>query len=154
MTAKYYRSKHFIELQNEWYTKLSVSGFNDLEYLDKNTGLGSDTPYLKGSLNKFKALSPSQVSDRLEYFSSAQDFTDSHNFKTLLHKLIWDEYTKGTTYREMIRIADENRFKSVSVFWISTELAKLKQAFSLWQLDQADDAETIDQFIQSNSSID
>jgi hypothetical protein len=154
MTAKYYRTKRFIDLQNVWYDKLILSGFNDLEHLDQNTGLGADTPYLRRPLSKFHNLTPSDVSQRLEYFSAAQDFTDSHNFTTLLHKLIWTEYTKGTTQREIIRIADENRFKSISIFWVSTELAKLKKAFSLWQLDQPDTDQTLDEFIQSNNAVD
>jgi hypothetical protein len=154
MSVKFNRTKRFIELQKLWYSKLTQSGFSDLEHLDQKNGLGEYSPYLKKPLQKFNHLHPSDVSERLEYFSAAQDFSSDHDFPTILHKFIWDQYVSGVSYRNMVPIIEQNRFKSVSIFWISTEIAKLKQSFTAWQVLQDDAAETLEDFMQSNSAID
>jgi hypothetical protein len=132
---------------------LSDSGFNDLEHFDAKNGVLEHSPFLKTSLNKFKHLDYDDFKGKLEYFSAAVDFLSAHNFPTMLHELLWREYIKGTTQRALAEIIIENRFKPVSLFWISTELTKLKKAFAQWQLEQPDAPETLDQFMQSNSAI-
>lgn len=154
MSDKFYRSKRFLDLQKQWYDKLSQSGFSDLEHYSQKTGLLEHSPFLRTSLSKFKQLQHENVHAKLEYFSSAVDFLNDHDFPTMLHELLWRLYIKGTTQRDMIAIILENRFKPVSTFWISTELTKLKKAFAAWQATQPDKPETLEEFMQSNNAID
>lgn len=154
MSKKFYQSKEFIELQNKWYDKLTATGFSDLEWLDKNTGLGQNSPFLRGSTTKFKHLDTSELKKRAEYFTAALDFSRQHNFKTLLHKYTWELYCEGVSYRKMIPMFRRRGFKFVpSIFWISTELNKLKKHFQLWQLKQPNEVETTAEFMESNGPI-
>lgn len=153
-TPKFYRTKKFIETQNEWYDRLTSSGFSDLEWLDQKTGRGQSTPFLKDSCSKFRHLDVADLTDRVEYFQLAQDFTSSHKFSSRLHKFIWHLYTQGVSYRNMIPMIRSRGFKYVpSIFWISTHLTKLKRAFILWQLDQPDKPETLAQFMEDNRGV-
>lgn len=152
---KYYRTEEFIKIQNEWYEKLSKAGFSDLEWLDKNTGLGQSTPFLKGNERKFKHLDASELSQTSEYFVQASQFAQLHKFSTKLHKYIWQLFAEGVSYRKMIPRIRSRRFKYVpSIFWISVELNKLKRDFWLWQLSQPDEPETLEQFLCDNRGVD
>lgn len=50
--TKYYHTKQFIKLQNKWYDKLRKSGYDDIEFLNKQTGRGQDSPYLSSTKNR------------------------------------------------------------------------------------------------------
>lgn len=146
--------EEFIELQNKWYSKLSKTGFVDLEWLDKNSGYGQNSPFLRTSLSKFKHLSPSELKNHSEYFIGATQFLEDYKFPSALHKFVWQCYCDGVSYRDMLpKIASRNFKKQPSIFWISIELNKLKKAYELWQLQQPEEPESLAKFIEDNDSI-
>jgi len=151
---KYYRTNEFIKLQNQWYDKLKSSGFVDLEWLDRKSGAGHSTPFLKTSLYKFSRLQPEQVASRLEYFRAASDFLNSYDFEDETERFVFAEYCEGTAYRTMIAKAKDKNLDHVPTLWyIFKHLKKLKREFMLWQLDQPDELITTDRFMENNDSI-
>ena len=40
MGKKFYQTKEFLKIENEWYDKLKESGFDDIEWYDPKTGIG------------------------------------------------------------------------------------------------------------------
>jgi hypothetical protein len=156
---KYYRTKEFIKLQNKWYDKLSKKNFSDLEWLDKKSGSGQSSPFLRDSLSKFKHLEASELTISASYFSDASAFTSLHKFPSKLHKFMWSMFAEGVSYRLMIPQIASRGFKHVpSIFWISIELNKIKRDFWLWQvsqdnLDSPDSPIDIAAFMESNDAI-
>jgi hypothetical protein len=152
-SKKFYQSKKFIELQNKWYDKLTDSGFSDIEYLDQKTGQGQSTPYLESSLNHFRHLRASDISNMLEYFTLASQFLNDHKFPTKLHKFMWGLYCENISYRKMIPIIKARGFKFVpSIYWISIKINELKSIFKQYQLAQPSEDESLEDFIASNRS--
>jgi len=141
------------KLRNKWYAKLSSTGFVDLEWYCLKTGQGHSSPFLRDSLSKFKHLRASDLVQTAKYFIDAQAFTEHYKFPSRLHRFMWEMFASGLSYRKMIPEIASRGFKHVpSIFWISTELNKLKQHFWSWQASQADedDIESLSDFIEQN----
>ena len=148
---KYYKTEEFKKLQNEWYDKLDNSGFEDLEWLDKDSGFGQNSGFLKKSLKKFNKLTKKDLADKNIYFSLAKDFAQDYKFKSRLHKYIWELYIEGIAYRKMIPKIKSRNFKHVpSIYWISTHLSDIKVDFRKWQMEQPDEEESYDTFLRNN----
>lgn len=143
--------EEFIKLQNIWYEKLAKSGFSDLEWLDKNSGKGQNSPFLRQKLQKFKHLSASELSNRAKFFIGALQFSQDYKFPSRLHKYVWQLYSEGISYRDMIPLIRRRNFKHVpSIHWISIHLDRLRQAYEAWQLSQPDDLPTTADLMKAN----
>ena len=121
--------EEFIKLQNEWYDKLAESGFSDLEWLDKNSGSGQSSPFLRHNSIKSRHLSGKDIQNRAEYFLGASQFAQDYKFPTILHKFVWRLYIEGISYRNMIPIIEKKnykKYKTPSIFWLSIHKNKLK----------------------------
>lgn len=152
---KYWHTKEFIKLQNEWYDKLTKNGFRDLEWLDKKTGQGHSTPFLKDSLSVFKHLYDAEVQN---HFENCRAYLAHGKFPTRLHKFIWKLYCDGVSYRKMLPKIKARRFKKQpSIFWISVEINKLRLSMARFILEQPDEASedltSLHKFIEANDSI-
>lgn len=83
------------DLQKKWYAKLASSGFKDLEWVDHKTGLGHNSPYLKGSLASGKPYH----AGRDLYYSMATNYLMHAKGKLRGHdRLIWKMHAEGETY--------------------------------------------------------
>ena len=153
-SRKYYRTDEFIKTQNIWYKKLADSGFADLEWLDKKSGAGHATPFLRDSLWKYRNIGAFEASQTLEYYNAAQEFSQVFTFPSKLHKFVWSLHAEGLSYR---RIADKCRTRAFkhkpSIFWISIHIRKLKQEMFYWLADQDQPEETWEDFIASNTQL-
>lgn len=88
----YYRTVKFIDLQRKWYSKLSKSGFKDIEYFDKFVGNWIPNPYLTPSIGPLRHIyQPSKE----EFYRCARLFTYIYPFKEQLHRQIWEVYAEG-----------------------------------------------------------
>lgn len=90
--------KQFAKLQKQWYA-LASKDFNDIEWVNHNTGTGHDSGYLKGSLNGGKPYH----SGRALYFQLASNYLEhSRALRNNHYKhFIWELHSQGMTYDEI-----------------------------------------------------
>jgi hypothetical protein len=116
--------EQFIELQKQWYEKLAKSGFKDLEWVDHTTGLGHDTPHLKGSLSLGRTYHPG----RALYYDMALAYLTHCRSLSGFNRFIWRLHANGATY-DQIMDALRSKYKHVpskyTVFYTIQKLAKL-----------------------------
>jgi len=128
----FWRKQTFIDLQNKWYEKLKSKGFNDLEHLDKKSGAGQDTPFLAGNVSNLVQSYDPLVEN---YFRSCRNYLHYAKFPSKAHKVMWECFCEGYSYRQMIPIIKKKAKISRSVFWISDHLNKLKRAMVEFNLN-------------------
>jgi hypothetical protein len=87
------------KLKKIWYKKLKDSGFNDIETPSGDLKGGS----LNWRFNSAFAVRYSHAS-RQEYYYLANQFLESHNFESELHRTIWTYHTEGTSTRDIAKI--------------------------------------------------
>ncbi len=118
------RSKEFKQAQKKWYDKLKKEGFEDIEWINHETGYGQNTPWIK---NYKKTVNEKKMHEHNDYYSKCSYFLHYGKFKSRLHKKIWEFYCEGLSYRNMVkRLKKENRFKYIpSIFWISIHLNQM-----------------------------
>ena len=100
LSNKIYSSAKFIKLRNKWYTKLTNSGFHDLEWHDPATSQGQNSPFLSQKLPK---LAYTDYLSIYNYYNYARSFLRHGKFKTAVHRLVWRYHSQGFTYREIIK---------------------------------------------------
>jgi hypothetical protein len=91
--------KDLSKLTVKWYKKLKRSGFEDIEWLDVRTGYGQNTPYLKDSA---MILGGRYSKETETHYRVCQNFCTHHIFTTKKAQFIFQEYTKGITFREIL----------------------------------------------------
>lgn len=111
---KFFMSKDFKDTQNEWYDKLKEDGFKDLEWLDKTTGRGQNSDYLKS--NGYLDYKKSQNSHQL--FRILGLFVHSEAFLRLIPKkkhktyqFLLNNYINGESYRGLVKLINKSRHR-------------------------------------------
>lgn len=151
----------FGKLQAKWYSKLSNFGFHDLEWLDKSSGMGQNTPFLsKSSASDWQVLNNSNNIGKLDYFRMAQCYLEHASFESTKEKRIWRLHCQGLSCREI-----ERKLKSLGVSHgtsrttVSNVLQKLRPHMILFNqvnpngLHYTDESESdLSNFIESNNS--
>lgn len=101
-------SKEFAALQATWYDKLAKSGFDDIEWCDEATGRGQNSDYLKRpDQERIKHVKLNTY----EYYRLCTNYyTHNTKWKSKYYKYIWELYCHGTTYRQIMKLANK-RFK-------------------------------------------
>ena len=137
--VNYYRTAEYKKLQAEWYDKLKDTGFIDLEWLDKKSGAGHSTPFLKQSNANLLKVYDKDVEN---HFRHARNFLTHGNFthkrKWKRYKVLWSLYCDGYSYREMIPEIKKQARLTVSVFWISTHINRIKAEMALFDATDAE----------------
>lgn len=150
----YWHDKEFIKLQNEWYDKLTQAAFQDLEWFDKKTAQGQNSPFLKHSLSNFKHIYDPQVQ---LHFENCRHFLSHGKFPTKLHKFIFSLYCDGISYRNMLPKIRSRGFKrQPSIFWVSIEINKLRldvARFILETKEASEDLQSVASFMESNDHL-
>ena len=119
----FYKTKEFIDIQNEWYAKLRDSGFSDLEWLDKKSGRGQNTPFLRKPLVNF--LQTFELSTQNHYIL-AQSFLTHGNFDTEVDRFLWFMYCEGFSYRQMLPVLQQQMLLKRSVYWVCKRIKYMK----------------------------
>ncbi len=96
------KSKEFIRLQNKWYNKLKKSGFEDIEWTNSETGENSNYQYLTKGTPRNKVLDRGNITRSYEYFYRCRRFSFFHKFDKREDKVLWDLYSNGVSYRDII----------------------------------------------------
>jgi hypothetical protein len=119
----------FVKLQAEWYGKLKAEGFEDIEWMDKKTGLGQNSDYLKGSLAKGKTWAP----ERAQFFRLLQNYVTHYHFnERKLDRFIMSRLNDGWTYRA-IHVAAKKKYKlRKSLYWVFYRVKELVVHMVQW----------------------
>lgn len=94
----YYLDKDFLLLQQEWYSKLNHSGFQDIE---KTFSSGKISRFVKMSCRIDLKRHPYIMDSTYSYYSLAIEFLHHANFDTDLEKSIWEHHAEGLSYRQI-----------------------------------------------------
>lgn len=116
--------KDFVKLQAQWYQKLKDDGFNDLEWVDKRTGVGHDAPYLKKPILNVQRSYDAAIEN---HFRLCRNYLTHGTFETLIDRLIFELYTNGISYEDIEQEIQKKYNRKRSNFWIATRLKKLKR---------------------------
>lgn len=129
-------SKAFIKLLNQWYAKLSKSGFEDIEWYDPKTGKGQNSDMLHrpaGNIGRTYSKSTEF------YYAMCRNYI-THvkqvappglNMSTKLYTKVVKLYTEGLSYRA-INKALKKQGITLSVFAIFTALGEFKHHMIAW----------------------
>lgn len=118
-----YSKSEIINLQNTWYDKLAKDGFSDIEWVDKKTGHGHDTPYLKGSGGGGKLYHPG----RALYFDMAVNYLNHCKSLRGFERFVWKLHSTNTTYDSMVKqlnLRYNNVPSKYTIFYLVQKLAK------------------------------
>lgn len=118
MSSKF-QTKEFKDLQDKWYTKLSKSGFNDVED-------GDDRLKEWDSFNFSGRYDQNSFHSTEQYFILAGQFLHSYKFETKRDRLIWKLHSEGRTLTNIADVLKARNFPKHSrslVFRIMKRLA-------------------------------
>jgi hypothetical protein len=88
--------RKFNNLKAKWYKKLKSEGFEDIEKDEYNLKEYSSHFALR---DKGRASNPIAMEARLEYYSMARRFLQSHRFDCRFDKRTWELHTDGIGIR-------------------------------------------------------
>lgn len=118
-------SDEFNKLQAEWYSKLSKSGFEDLEWVDSKTGIGQNSDYLRKSRNAGSLNYDEQTE---LYYAMWRNYVTHVKQGNKFDQLVVELHSEGVGYREILRIAKTKLGKTRSLFYLYRRMKVLKSA--------------------------
>ena len=136
----HYRGIEFRKLQDQWYSRLKQSGFNDIE-CDK-AGL-QDSRYLKRHNGTIKRLYCEATE---EHYRRCRIHLHHHSFRIKSDKVLFDWYTDGKSYRQIVDLFRRKYRKRRSIFYLFERVKKLKTEMDkvkYWEeIDEIDEEAT------------
>lgn len=128
--------QQFARLQKQWYAKLAKQGFEDIEWVDHNTGLGHDSAFLKGSLSSGKPYHPGR---ELYYQLATNYLMNCISLKNKpYNKFIWKLHAEGATYDEIEAAVNKKYKNSVSKYTLYYQIKHLAQLCYKWNKTSAE----------------
>jgi hypothetical protein len=100
-----FKTKQFLELQKKWYEKLKESGFDDIEF-------GEKQELLKCWESSHFYMTQDQFDNKREYYHLASQFLFFYKFESKLDRIIWKFHAHGFTYRKIARRLNAVRLSS------------------------------------------
>lgn len=122
-----YTKAEFAKLQQKWYAKLADNEFDDIEWVDHKTGLGHDSPHLRGSLQLGKQYHPG----RELYFQMATSYLQCKNLKGY-YRFIWQLHANDSTYDEIIEALKTKYLEVPSKYTVFYDIQKLAKLCYKW----------------------
>lgn len=117
-------TKDFIKLQNQWYKKLKSSGFEDIEWLDKSTGLGQNSDFLKDpDQMKTKAYK----SETEFFYQMCTNFMTHVKIEPARLRYLFKLYSEGMPYRDIRKALVKRYRKYVSLYFVFYHVKRLKE---------------------------
>lgn len=82
-----FNNKKFKQLKAKWDKKLLDSGFDDIEEEDGTLKYATNPRAIKNALK--------DKEEREIYYSVAREFLETHAFKNIMHRNIWELHCEG-----------------------------------------------------------
>ena len=121
MKPLHYKGTEFRKLQNQWYTRLKQSGFDDIE-CDK-AGL-QDSRYLKRHASTIKRVYCEATE---EHYRRCRIHLEHHRFRIKTDKILFGWYADGESYRKIVDLFNRKyKKKKRSIFYIFERIKRLK----------------------------
>jgi hypothetical protein len=113
---KQFSNKEFKELENQWYSKLAETGFEDIEdtkdkYRKLKRWHGAD----------FKRIRPTRLKNQQKFYEMAWTLLHTKTFKDKNYKKIWHLFCEGFPIR---KIAAHMGIPKSTVHWIIGKISK------------------------------
>lgn len=102
----------FNKLKKHWYAKLAKSGFKDIEDFNNPDGKligGSHYPLRQGE----EIQRPSGYEAKRDYYYLGNQFLLTHDFKTEIHRTIWQYHVEGISVRDIAEILHTTKIPKV-----------------------------------------
>lgn len=117
-----YKTPEFKRLEREWYETLRQEGFDDAEDSERNWG--GDRP-LK-SWHSFRFNAPLKERDASAYYDQAKELLNTFEFKSELHRQIWELHCRGFSKRK-IEVAIGNHENGVKREMIGIIIQRIRK---------------------------
>lgn len=123
-------SPEFAKLQSKWYAILKKDGFNDLEWVDKNTGLGQNSDYLKKpDQMRMKVYNP----EKAFHYHLCSNYLAHNTLKDKIKSFIFSRYAEGASFRTITKELNKNRKKKTySLFWVFYHITRMSKEAIEW----------------------
>lgn len=92
-------SDDYKKLREEWYAKLALAGFKDIEQDDDKLKAWHSMRFL--GYNRANVQNQDATRD---YYYHAYQFLNSNRFRRKIHKLIWEQHVEGVSIRDIVEL--------------------------------------------------
>ena len=113
-------NESYKKLKKKWYKKLRDSGFVDIE-----AGQPPNDKYFRTRLKN-------NASATLHYFRLARNFYSHYNFASNSDQALWFWHSEGASMRQIIKKYRKKFKKSMSVYWVHTQIHRLIKEMYRW----------------------
>lgn len=93
MTRKFWKTDHFKRLREEWYSKLTESGFNDIE---------KDERLKQRSGNSYRTQNLTLIENKQRYFDLLGQWAHEEEFKTEIHRIVMERRSQGVKIKDIV----------------------------------------------------
>lgn len=128
MPVHQHSDAEFAKLQKQWYAKLAKSGFDDIEWVDHETGKGHNSAFLKGSLISGKTYHPG----RALYYQLAENYYLHCKNLRGYSRFIWKWHCKGFIYSEILKKVKKDYRNAPSLYTLYYQIKKLETLCYKW----------------------
>lgn len=118
MAKKFYETSTFKKQQAEWYSKLKVEGFQDIEQSDKH---GIVQPQI------FRTKKHLQKGD--DYYQFCQNILQNYNFRSERDRVVFELHTEGYSSREIEEYLEKSIYATLTHTAINNLILRIKTGF-------------------------
>lgn len=97
---KFYETKDFLKLDNEWQKKLEESGFEDAENKERNLKEWDGQQFKRTTRNRDSVV---YMESKIEYYRLASRFLHEYKFEDNISKVIWELHADGLSKTETVK---------------------------------------------------
>lgn len=115
------------QLKDLWYQKLKETGFKDIE--NENGVIEDDG--IPRSVNFQDEMQRQIVQD---YYSMATCFLNAYKFESELEKVMWEYHTNGLPIRDIVKLINNTKVKTVSRTVVGEIIYKLTKVMKAMYL--------------------
>ena len=112
------------KLQNEWYTKLKQSGFEDIE-----TPAGNLKKYASSAFEK--CPDPMLLDIKRQYYQMAGRLLSEYRFDSPREQIIWEYHCKAISMRDIVYLLNKVNPEPISRTYVWGVIKKLERAMKL-----------------------
>lgn len=114
-----YNSPQFKKLAELWNKKLEDSGHEEIEDFTL-----AEPPLKRNEASLFKSIDPTYYNTTVLYYAKARDLLNTFDFKTELHRQIWELHSEGVSVREIARALNQKKVKRSTVHNVLKQLKR------------------------------
>ena len=132
---RFFESKSFRKLSDDWYSKLKTEGFNDIEHSE-------DSPYLKDhNIRDAKAVGRDELSLDSAYYRKASEFYWQYSFNLEYDKYVWKCHIEGLSIRSTVKALSihPNDKWHTSRFVVHESIKRSKELLREWESNEQEE---------------